>query len=92
MSLPIEPLATGSVTIAGESVPIASLSRADVIRLAGMGDNPEDAETLMIAHGTGVSDDEARAWRTKVDAKTAERLLDAVAVLSGIRTAKPGKA
>ena len=86
MPLPTPPLATGSVAIDGTDVPIRSLSRDEVVRLADL--DTTAAEVLIIASGTGVPEDEATAWRKAVDAVTARTLLDAIGVLSGLRSGK----
>lgn len=84
-TLPAVPLPSGTVDVGGHAVAITSLSRADVIKLGGLGDDPDKAEILVIARGTGVTEDEAAKWRGEVDADTASVLLDAIAVISGIR-------
>jgi len=86
MGLPTPPLATGTVAIDGTDVPIRSLSRDEVVRLADL--DTTAAEVLIIASGTGVPADEAEAWRKAVDATTARTLLDAIGVLSGLRSGK----
>lgn len=94
MALPDVPLPTGTVEIAGTAVPIKSLSRTAVVSLSDLDGDSRAAEVLIVSKGTGVTDDEARAWLDSVDADTAGTLLEAVAVLSGIRKpgAKPGEA
>lgn len=85
MALPVEPLATDHVPVAGGTVDIRSLSRSEVIALAGYADDPGGAEAYIISCATGGTIEEAQAWRQAVNAKTAAVLLNAIAVLSGIR-------
>jgi hypothetical protein len=68
-------------------VPIRSLSRDEVVRLSSL--DIAEAEVLLIASGTSVPDEMAIAWRKSVSAEVANGLLEAIAVLSGIR--KPRK-
>ena len=84
MTLPSVPLATGSVEVGGSSVAIRSLSRTEVVSL-GQLDDLTAAEVLIVSKGTGVTEDEARAWLDSVSAETANALLRAIAVISGIR-------
>lgn len=86
MALPVHPLATGSVTIAGADVPIRSLSRLEVLALSDL--DTASAEVFMVARSTGSSDDEARAWLDSVDAPTAGGLLEAIGELSGLKSGK----
>lgn len=91
--LPVPGLGTGSVEIAGEAVAFHSLSRDDVVSLAALADDPNAAEVLILSRACGISEDEAREWRTLVDADTASVLLDAIAEVSGLggRTASSGR-
>jgi hypothetical protein len=89
MNLPVQPLATGEHEVAGETVKLRSLSRDEVVRLGLMAEDPGGAEVLMIAAATGVTTDEAQAWREKVDSVTAGELLRAIRDLSGL---SPGNA
>ena len=92
MALPNVPLPTDTVDINGESVPIKSLSRDAVLRLSNMGDDAGGAEIMMLSLGTGVTEAEAKAWRETTDAPTADKLLQAIARLSGISRGKAGNA
>lgn len=93
MTLPVVPLPTGTASVGGVDVPITSLSRAAVVALSDT-DDTDTAEILIISKGTGVPEAEAKAWRETVDADTADELLKAIAVISGIRKPgdKPGEA
>lgn len=91
MPLPIAPLGTETIVIAGTSITVRSLSRDAVVRLSQLDTDQEAAEVLMLVEGTGITDDDAREWRRKVDAKTADELLEAIASVSGLRRRKgPG--
>lgn len=97
MTLPEIPLPTGTATVGGATVAIKSLSRAAVVSLSSLDDDTSAAEILILSKGTGVTPDEARAWRESVDADTAGALLEQIAVISGIRRPKkpdepPGEA
>jgi hypothetical protein len=92
MPLPVPPLPTDTVEIGGEKVAIRSLSRDAVLKLSGFTDDTAGAEVFLLVNGTGVSDEEARAWRTQVAPDVAGALLVAIASLSGIRSrAKDGE-
>jgi hypothetical protein len=88
MTLPIRALATSSHEIEGVAIPIRSLSRNEVVSLAKFDGDASGAETFLVSRSTGVTEEEATDWLGKVDAKTAGLLLDAIAVLSGLRSAK----
>jgi hypothetical protein len=51
-------------------------------------DGTEAAEAFLISKGTGLTVDEAIAWRKQVSAPVAGKLLEDIAVLSGIRPAR----
>jgi hypothetical protein len=89
MALPVKPLATRDVTIAGTTVTIRSLSRAEVIKLGELEGDQEAAELLMLVSGTACTEEEARTFRAETDAPTAEILLEEIATLSGIRDVTP---
>jgi hypothetical protein len=84
MPLPIVPLASGTVTIGGVAVPYHSLSRAQALQLNGYKGREDDAEILILAGGTGCTDDEARAFREGNDTATAGLLIDAILEISGL--------
>ena len=84
MPLPAVPLDTGSVEVGGTDVAIRSLSRDEVVSLARFGDDTGSAEVFMLARACGITEDEAREWRTTVNAKTAGTLLGAIGRLSGL--------
>ena len=82
--LPVPILATGAVDIAGTEVAFRSLSRDEVVSLAKFGDDTSAAEVFMLSRACGITEDEARVWRTQVDAPTAGTLLSAIARISGL--------
>ena len=90
--LPVKALGTSSHDIEGVAVPIRSLSRDEVVQLSDMEGAPGEAEVFILSRSCGITPDEAREWRTKVDAETADGLLEAIAALSGIRGRKGGNA
>lgn len=88
VALPLIPLGTGEVAIGGTPVTFRSLSRAEVVALAGMGDDKDAAEVFILSRACGITEDEARDWRTKTDAPTVDELLKPIAVLSGLRASQ----
>lgn len=84
MALPVPGLASGTVDIDGTAVPIRSLSRDEVVALSDLRDDTAAAEVLILSRGCSITEDEAREWRTKVDAATAGTLLAGIAALSGL--------
>ena len=84
MPLPVVPLDTGSVEVGGAEVPIRSLSRDEVVSLAKFGEDTSSAEVFMLARACGITEDEAREWRTAVNAETAGTLLGAIGRMSGL--------
>ena len=90
MNLPTVPLPEGSVEINGEAVVIHSLTRTQVVTLIGMEGDQTAGEVFLVAKGTGATDEEAGKWLDSVDADTANKLLQAIAVLSGVGPAGKG--
>lgn len=80
--LPLSPLPTSTVEIAGKKVPIKSLSREQARRFVEL-ESPAD-EAFAIACATGCTEDEAAEWMTQVDHPTASTLILAVLRLSGL--------
>jgi hypothetical protein len=89
MPLPIKPLATEEVEIAGTMVPIRSMNRPAVIKLGSLEGDNEAAEILMLMAGTQSSAEDVAAFREGNDAATVEVLVEAIARLSGIRSMTP---
>ena len=86
MPLPLSPLAKGSVDIAGEAVAFRSMSRAEALRLRDYEGQTGEAEAFIVSAGTGVSVEEARMWFEGVDSPTGATLIDAILVLSGLKS------
>lgn len=82
--LPDVPLATAVETVGGAEVPIRSLSRDEVVRLARFGDETGEAEVFILSRACAVTEDEARRWRESVGVVTAGDLLTAIARISGL--------
>jgi hypothetical protein len=88
MPLPAVPLDSGTVAVGGVDVSIRSLSRDEVVSLAAFGTDTNAAEVFILAAACGITEDEARAWRKSVSAKTAGVLLTAIARMSGLAVGK----
>lgn len=85
MPLPITTLATSTVTIGGEDIPIRSMSRRETLLLGEFdGGDKNAAEVFILQCGTGCSEEEATAFRDGNDARTAGLLIDGIAYLSGL--------
>jgi len=90
--LPVPNLASSIVDVAGTSVSIRSLSRMEVLHIRTFEDREEEAEVFILSRSTGQTEDEAKAFLEGHDSDTAEVLLNAVFVLSGLREAAGSKA
>lgn len=84
MSLPRPPLATDVVVVGDEKVEVRSLSRSEATRLRSLGDDYEAAESWIVACGTGVTPEEAAAWRDEIDPASAGVVVDRIMQLSGL--------
>ena len=85
MPLPISPLPTGTVDIAGVAAPIRSLSRGERLRLVSFGEEGyRDAEAFVIAVATDTSEDEAAAWVYASAPADVDAILSAIFELSGL--------
>lgn len=85
MPLPSAPLARGTVEIAGQTVAIRSLTRAEALamrELASLPDANRAGEVFLIAHGVDISDEEALAWWETSDPMAVQKLIEAVAAVS----------
>lgn len=85
MTLPVKPLATDTLALEGTDVDFRSLSRAEVVKLADMEEDTDAAEVFILSRSTGCTEAEAVTWRETTDAATVGTLLNAIAVLSGLR-------
>lgn len=83
--LPSVPLPEDHIEINGQTVTFRSLSRAEAMRVSTQfRDNPDGAETFIIACGVGVTEEEAAKWRAEIDPITAGKLVDAIIILTGL--------
>lgn len=90
MTFPTKPLPTGTVTVNGTEAPIRGLSFAETRRMVAFEDDPGDAaDVLVLSAGTGMSEDEARAWFASNDPITANEVLLAILRLTGLASADP---
>ena len=89
-TLPVSPLATDTVEVAGQPVAIRSLSRAEAFRLRGFEGQAEEAEVYLVARGCDITDDDARAWLASVDLMTGSPLVDGILTLSGLLDPQAG--
>jgi hypothetical protein len=90
MPLPVSPLPTGSVTIAGEKVPIRALSRLEVLKLRTFEGREDDSEPYAIACATGYTEEEALAWLGSVGTETGGVLVEAILRLTGLLDPQAG--
>lgn len=84
-SLPSAPLARGTVEVAGTTVSIRSLTRAEVLAMRAIADLPDAdraGEVYLIAHGLDIGEDEAAAWWDASDPMAVQKLVQGVAVVS----------
>jgi hypothetical protein len=84
VSLPVVPLPTDIVAVAGHEVKVRGLSRAEAIKLATFGGDLDLVENFMVACGVGVTDDEAAEWRNTTPPDVVEPVLERIAELSGL--------
>lgn len=84
MALPVLALDRSTVDLGGSPVEFRSLSRSEVVALAGFASDTNAAEVFMLSRACGISEDEASVWRDSVSATAAGVLLSAIATLSGL--------
>lgn len=89
MSLPEIALPTDTVTIAGQEIPIRSLSRQEAIDLQKYQTDADEGEVYMIACATGLDMDEVRAWRKATPTMAVQPLMEAIVSLSGLDDEDP---
>ena len=83
--LPVRQLPRAEFTFDdGVTLPIRGLSRAEAIRLRSLGDDVTAVEVLCIQVATGVTEEEARLWHNTAPNGEIERLVSAIAELSGL--------
>lgn len=92
MALPVIPLPTGEIEIAGQRVAFHSLTRSQAVTLSAMvnaeGDHTQEGEVLVLSSAMDISKDEAQAWLDSTDPVTANLLLQAIGDISGFRVAE----
>lgn len=84
--LPVVPLATAEVEVAGMTVTVRRLSRAEALKIstAFKPENADEAEAFIVSCGVGVSLDEAREWLRSTDLDTAGVVIDKILELSNM--------
>ena len=83
--LPIRQLPQGEFRFDEDTViSIRGLSRAEAIQIRGLEDDIIAIEVLCIKAATGVTEEEAKAWHSAAPNDEVERLVNAVAKLSGL--------
>jgi hypothetical protein len=83
--LPSIPLPTDSVEVGGYVIKFRSLSRAEALKVTTeFKDNVDGAEIFILACGTGVSEEDAKAWRDTTDPITAGKVVDGIIMLTGL--------
>ena len=84
MTLPAVALPTGTVEVAGVAVAVRGLSRSEAIQLSTLGSDLEAAENFLLATGTGVTAEEAKAWRDSTPPEVVGPVVDRIVELSGL--------
>lgn len=85
MGLPAIALNSGEVELpGGHKVKIRGLSRAEVLRMAGHGDDTAALEVEVIATATGESEDAVREWFAASPSYAVQAVVDGVLELSGL--------
>lgn len=78
------PLPTRHVALGDTKVEIRSLSRVEALRVAQLSGDVEAIDNFILAAGTGVTEDEAKAWRARATPDDAAAVVDAICELSGL--------
>jgi hypothetical protein len=84
-SLPSAPLARGTAVVAGKTLAIRSLTRAEALHINSLKDTPtadRDGEIYMIACGMDVPVEEAARWWDESDPSAVGQLVTAIGVVS----------
>lgn len=85
MSLPITNLKTGTVDLGDcGAVAVRELSRYELHKIRECSEDLARAETLTLAFGTGVDEQAADEWLKQTGGDTADKVLTAILVLSGL--------
>ena len=92
MPLPEIPLPSDTVEVGGVPVRFRSLSRREAMRLVTeFAGDPDAAETFVVACATGVTSEEAEAWREATDPAEAGKLVDGIILLTGLASDAEGR-
>jgi hypothetical protein len=89
MSLPVIPPRTATLDIDGVEVTIRSLSRAEAHKMTTFGTDTkaqEDGELHLIACAFDCTAEEAKAWRAATPFAAADKIIDEIIILSGIKS------
>lgn len=86
MGLPIVPLPTGKVSIAGEEIEVRGLARSEVHLMAKIGQEKttSDAEAFMVSCGCNVTQEAALSWLAATPSGVVDTVLSKVMELSGM--------
>lgn len=84
MALPVVPLPTDVVVVAGQDIPVRGLSTAEVTKLSKFAD-PVAAEAFLVSKGCDVSEAEALEWLEACGVDTVSPVLTRIGELSGLR-------
>jgi hypothetical protein len=84
--LPVVPLATAEVDVAGTTITVRRLSRSEVLKVhTEYGkDTADAAEAFIVSCGVGCSPEEARAWLDSTDHETAGVVIEKILSLSNM--------
>lgn len=82
--LPRPALPTGTLDLDGTRVEYRSLSRSQALQLNGYRGREDEAEDFIVSCGTGLTMDEAHAWRDAVSFEIAGQLVEAIIDISGL--------
>lgn len=82
MALPSIPLPRDVVVVDGVDIPVRGLSRAAALRLHSLADDPDKADTFVLAFGTETPEDEAAEWRESVPFQTVDVVVNRILELS----------
>lgn len=83
MGLPVVPLPSDSVEVAGEKVQVRGLSYDAVVRFQAF-DSPADSQAFLLAFGLDMPEDEVREWSNSTPADVVEPVIRRIAELSGL--------
>lgn len=95
MTLPTKPMPTRTIDIDGQALDVRGLSRTEAMHFTTgftpdampdtlVGARADLAETYLVSKGTGVTEDEAAAWRDSTDSEAVGLVVDTVLELSAL--------